>query len=192
MVYVLLPVIATIFAFIGIRGLVTKKATVILGKYLTFLIALCFAPQFINSAKLLLKVPFLAAITLVMYVGVIAAFWFILKNVVIFGATEENVLSSIKFALKKIGLTYKINLSSIETEKGQIFKISVQDWAGSAQIIAGNKEAKLLMPKFTHEIKAYYKNADYKINSFSYWLYAFMGVALFLMTGFLAAMLLKF
>lgn len=43
--------------FVGIRGLITRRATIYSGKWLLALVAMCFLPQFLTGLKLLATLP---------------------------------------------------------------------------------------------------------------------------------------
>lgn len=174
--------------FVGVRGLLVRRVTIYSGKWLLALVALCFLPQFINSLKLLGTAPSLAAISLIMYPGLLLVFWFITKGFIFFGVSEELVDDALKVAFGKMGLKYEQLLASVKLEDGGIFQISIQDWVGTMQLKPKNPAAKARTKEFVAALSKHFSASTAGIRFMPYWIYTFCGGLLLATLLFVAAM----
>lgn len=99
--------------FVGVRGLLTRRASIYSGKWLFALVALCFLPQFLNGVKLLGAYPSAALINLLLYPFILLVFWIVTKGFICFGVSDEIVTDALKSAFEKMGLKYEQLLGSV-------------------------------------------------------------------------------
>jgi hypothetical protein len=161
--------------FVGVRGLLTRRAAVYSGRWLFALIALCFFPQFLNSFKLLGAFPAAAMIGILIYPLLLLVFWVVTKGYICFGVSEETVNSALKSAFEKLGIKHEPSLGSVKLEDGGIFQVSVQDWVGTMQIKAKNSQAAGRLPALVSAISEYFAAYSGKIKFLPYWIYAVCG-----------------
>lgn len=175
---IMLMVLALVGAgmlFVGVRGLLARRVTVYSGKWLLALVALCFLPQLINGLKLLGTAPSLAAISLIMYAGLLLIFWFITKGFIFFGVSEELVNDALKSAFGKMGLKHEQLLGSVKLEDGGIFQLSLQDWVGTMQLKPKNSSAKARTVELVAALSEHFSASTAGIRSMPYWIYTFCG-----------------
>ena len=164
--------------FVGIRGLVTGRATIYSGKWLLALIALCFLPQLLNTFKLLPAFSPAALLNLLMYLFLLLVFWIVTKGYICFGVSDEMANAALKSVLEKLGLKHEQSLGSIRLENGGIFQIAVQDWVGTMQIKAKNRQAGAQLPGLISALSDYFAAFTGKIKSMPYWIYTICGAIL--------------
>jgi len=174
--------------FVGLRGILTRRATVYSGKWLLALIALCFSPQFLEGVKALPSAPGAALINIIIFPAVLLVFWLVTKGYICFGVSEELGAGAVKSVLGKLGLKHEFSLGSVRLEDGGVFQVSVQDWMGTMQIKAKNPAAAARTPALVAGLSEHFAGARDGVRYMPYWIYAFFGGLLLAMLLFLLSL----
>jgi len=161
--------------YVGVRGLVARRAYVYSGKWLFAMIALCFFPQFMNGLKLLGAYPAIGLINILLYPFVLLVFWLVTKGYICFGVSEETVNEALKGAFEKLGVKQEQSLGSVKLEDGSVFQISIQDWIGTTQIKAKNSQAAARLPALVTALSDHFAAPGGKVKFLPYWIYAVCG-----------------
>jgi hypothetical protein len=161
--------------FVGIRGIITRRASIYSGKWLLALVALCFLPQFLNGFRLLPRFPSAALLNILMYPFLLLIFWAATKGYICFGVSEEMIADGLKTAFGGLALKYEQLLGSVKLEDGGIFQISIQGWMGTMQIKAKNRQAAARMPGLIAALSQHFASYDSRIRFMPYWIYTVCG-----------------
>lgn len=161
--------------FVGVRGLLTRRASIYSGKWLLAMVALCFFPQLLNGFRLLPQFPSAALINILLYPFLLFVFWGATRGYICFGVSEEMITDALKAVFGELGLKYEQLLGSVKLEDGGIFQIAMQGWIGTTQIKAKNKQASARMPELIAALSRRFSAFDERIRYMSYWIYAICG-----------------
>jgi len=180
---------AMFFLSIGFKVLASKKPLLLPSKTFFMFMVFAFSPQLIMSLENISMVEgefgLIFYISPLAFVVLLAFFWVQMKGYTAIGISDGSFRNALHHALNQNHIQFEEQLSLIKlTESNAELQVSMQGWAGIAQITLKQSKDKNLLAKLVISIDEYFTSNSIEPQKTASIFYVLLGLFMLAFSGF--------
>jgi hypothetical protein len=195
---VIIGLMAIFYMGIGLRGFVKKKPFLISSRWLLAAITLAFLPVILRPL-LMYSSMFNGGLNLMMWTNplmflfLLAIFWFQLKGYSAYGITENSFRGALHSALKTLNIPFEETLSSVKLPSyAAELKVNINGGMGMAKIQMKHCSDAGLLSKIVGEMNLYFDRTDVETNKIAWLFHVIMAIFMALLFLELSSLIFRF
>jgi len=167
---IIFGILAIYLLLLGLRGIILRRPFLFPARLLFWMFLLGFLPVTINSARFLfdnqpVSFRLIMLIPVPMFGTLLIFLWRQLRGYMVWGITDESLQDALHSALQSLNIQFEETISRVRlTSLGADLQVSVQSWAGTAQLRIKQPEHRAVLKDIAEKMNERFRSAPGKVN----------------------------